>query len=58
MDNKLWLSCTKLKLSCVEVKIKVVVRVGEEGVVEARVQLLICRVGGWVGGWSNKTKIC
>ena len=50
MDNKLWLSCAKLKLSCVEVKIKVVVRVGEEVVVEARVQLLICGVGGWVGG--------
>ena len=48
--NKLWLSCAKLKLSYVEVKAEVVVKVGEEFVVQARVQLLVRRVDGWVGG--------
>ena len=53
--NKLWLSCAKLKLSYVEVKVEVVVKVGEEVVVETRVQLLVRRVVG--GGWSDKTKL-
>ena len=48
--NKLWLSCAKLKLSYAEVK--VLVKDGEDVVVEARVQLLVCRVGGWMGGWA------
>ena len=50
--NKLWLSCAKLKLSYVEVKDEVVVKVGEELIVETTVQLLVRRVvgGGWVGG--------
>ena len=48
MDNKLWLSCAKLKLSYVEVIVEVVVKVEEEVVVEARVQLLVRRVE--VGG--------
>ena len=43
--NKLWLSCAKLKLSYAEVK--VLVKDGEDVVVEARVQLL---VRWWVGG--------
>ena len=56
---KLWLSFAKLKLSYVEVKFEVVVKVWEEVVVETRVQLLVRRVvGGWVvGGWSDKTKL-
>ena len=45
--NKLWLSCAKLKLSYGEVKVEVVVKVGEKYVVETRVQLLFRRVGGW-----------
>ena len=50
LKNKLWLSCAKLKLSYVEVKVEVVVKVGEEVAVEARVQLLVRQVGGgWVG---------
>ena len=53
LNNKLWLSCAKLKLSCVEVKVKVVVKVGKKVVVEAGVQLLV----RWVGGWSYKTKL-
>ena len=50
--NKLWLSCPKLKLSYVEIKVEVVVKVGEEVIVETTVQLLVrrvvggCRVGG------------
>ena len=49
--NKLWLSCAKLKLSYVEVKDEVVVKVGEELIVETTVQLLVRRVvGGWVVG--------
>ena len=56
MKYKLWLSCAKLKLSYVEVKVKVVVKVGEEVVVETRVQLLFRRVGVWrrVGGWIKR----
>ena len=50
-ENKLWLSCAKLKLSYVEVKVEVVVKVGDEIVAEARVQLLVRPVGGWVDGW-------
>ena len=46
--NKLRLSWAKLKLSYVEVKVEVVVKVGKEIVVEARVQLLVRQ--GWVGG--------
>ena len=52
--NKLWLSCAKLQLSYVDVEVivEVVVKVGEEIIVKARVQLLVRRVvgGGWVGG--------
>ena len=44
--DKLWLSCAKLKLSYVEVKVEVVVKVGEEVVVETRVQLQVRRVVG------------
>ena len=42
--NKLWLSCAKLKLSYVEDKAEVVVKVGEEFVVQAS------QSGGWVVG--------
>ena len=48
--NKLWLSCAKLKLSYVKDIDEVLVKVGEEVVVEAKVQLLFCQVGGWEGG--------
>ena len=43
----------KLKLIYVEVIIEVVVKVGEEVAVEARAQLLVRRVGGWL----DKTKL-
>ena len=52
--NKLGLTWAKLKLSYIEVKVEVVVKAGEEVVVETRVQLLVRRV---VGGWSDKTKL-
>ena len=55
--NKLWLSCAKLKLSYVEVKDEVVVKVGEELIVETTVQLLVRRVVGgvcWVGGREKR----
>ena len=44
MINKQWLSCAKLKLSYVKVKVEV--KFEEEVVVNARVQLLVCQVGG------------
>ena len=50
IQDKLWLSCAKLKLSYVEDKAEVVVKVGEEFVVQARVQLLVRQSGGWVVG--------
>ena len=48
--NKLWLSCTKLKLGYIAVIVDVVVKIGEEAVVVARAQLLVRQVGGWVVG--------
>ena len=50
VGNKLWLSCAKLKLSSVEDQAKVVVKVGEEFVVQARVQLQVRQDGGSVVG--------
>ena len=49
-ENKLWLSCAKLKLSYVEDNDEVLVKVREKVVVEAKFKLLFCRVGGWEGG--------
>ena len=46
MNNKLWLSCAKLKLSYVEVIVEIVVKVVEKIIVKARVQLLVRRVVG------------
>ena len=40
----------KTDISYVEVKAEVVVKVGEEFVVQARVQILVRRVDGWMGG--------
>ena len=49
-ENKLWLSCAKLKLSYVEVEVEVVLKVGEEVAVKTRVQLLVRWLSGWVVG--------
>ena len=48
--NKLLLSCAKLKLNYVKDNDEVLVKVREKVVVEAKVKLLFCRVGGWEGG--------
>ena len=49
-NNKLWLSCAKLQLSYVEDNDQVLVKDKEKVMVEAKVKLLFCQVGGWEGG--------